>query len=386
MLATGLLVDPAGCRRMRWLSMPSETSQSRSSLPHRPPSSVAGWVTTSCPCGAASRARTAAATGSIPKIVSARRGAAHASALKVPPAGAGAAPAAELAANNTAAVIRVRKTLYLSADPFTTLCSPCALARVSLRLVSRRLFADARDAARECAGERQTRAHVGNHRDALIVILGRESDLAACDDSCGGAVHRQVIGQRHAVLDREITRDLIEGQPLLKEVAEVQAHAPRQGLETQEPQDASRARIHVQLATGFHLERHRPRGPREGEVGGAAGPRQIHIGVHLAIFNDVGISQPPQRLADIAAVERQRKGALLFAAFRLPTPAQVQRVQRRQRLHAFHLHAARAARRAQGEVTQLQFTVTKVAYVDLQRGKGAWIGTRLARAVAARRD
>src|SRR3569832_902917 len=248
MLATGLLVDPAGCRRMRWLSMPSETSQSRSSLPHRPPSSVAGWVTTSCPCGAASRARTAAATGGIPKIVSARRGAAHASALKVQPAGAGAAPAAELAANNTAAVIRVRKTLYLSADPFTTLCSPCALARVSLRLVSRRLFADARDAfhhrrgprpghlifaaadlvdllleqalhpqgrgaARECAGERQTRAHVGNHRDALIVILGRESDLAACDDSCGGAVHRQVIGQRHAVLDREIPRDLSKASP-----------------------------------------------------------------------------------------------------------------------------------------------------------------------------
>src|SRR3569832_2134306 len=47
---------------MRWLSMPSETSQSRSSLPHRPPSSVAGGVTTSGPCGAASRARTAAAT------------------------------------------------------------------------------------------------------------------------------------------------------------------------------------------------------------------------------------------------------------------------------------------------------------------------------------
>src|SRR3569623_611627 len=129
----------AGCTPMRCGSTPSDTSQSRSALPHSAPSSLAGGTNVKRDCGSVSNARTAAVTGAIANRVWASRGPAQVSALRIPTRGAGAAPAVTSQPPSTAAAAARRPRPCVPAIPlpaFATLVPPVAIAIIHASSIS----------------------------------------------------------------------------------------------------------------------------------------------------------------------------------------------------------------------------------------------------------
>ena len=77
------------------------------------------------------------------------------------------------------------------------------------------------------ADRRQHAAGLGQHLDALVVLLAAQVGRTADADFRRRAVDLQQVGARDAVLEHELPRHRVEAEALGEEIAEIQGQAAR---------------------------------------------------------------------------------------------------------------------------------------------------------------
>jgi hypothetical protein len=84
--------------------------------------------------------------------------------------------------------------------------------------------------------------------------VSRQVGLALHQHGGVHALHLQVVGAGHALLDAHVAAHQVEGKALAEHVAEVQRQAARQGLQAEHAQQLGQARVGLEELAGLDLQ------------------------------------------------------------------------------------------------------------------------------------